>query len=67
MTFIVGPSEERIHCHQLFLKARSPVFEVMFSERWNQDSSKEVLLEDIDPKIFRKFLGVSVKISEDFW
>ena len=57
--FIVGPSEERIPCHQLFLKARSPVFEDMFSVRWNQDTNMEVLLEHVDPKIFKKFLEVS--------
>ena len=58
VAFIVGKSKERIPCHQIFLKARSPVFKVMFSERWNQ-GHKEIPLEDDNPKIFHKFLEVS--------
>lgn len=58
VTFVVGPSEERIQCHQIFLQARSPVFETMFSERWSEGSS-EIQIPDVDPKTFRAFLEVS--------
>ena len=60
VTFIVGEMKERIPCHQLFLKARSSVFEVMFSERWNQDTDKEVTLEDVEPETFKMFLQVNL-------
>ena len=55
VTFLVGKSNERIPCHQLFLKARSPVFQAMFSGRWNE-GNKEIKIPDIDPVTFRSFL-----------
>ena len=58
VTFLVGPSSEKIKCHQLFLKLRSPVFEAMFSERWNA-GSKEIEIPDVDPTTFRAFLKVN--------
>ena len=60
VTFLVGPMRERILCHQLFLKARSPVFEAMFSDRWNE-GSKEIKIPDIDSMTFAAFLKVSYK------
>ena len=61
VTFLVGPSKERIPCHQLFLKARSPVFQAMFSGRWNE-GNKEIKIPDVDPVTFRAFLKVMVKL-----
>ena len=58
VTFLVGPSGERIQCHQLFLKARSPVFETMFSERWNE-GKREIKIPDVDSATFMAFLKVS--------
>ena len=57
VTFLVGPSNDRIPCHQLFLKARSPVFQTMFSNRWNE-GNKEIEVPDINPATFRTFLQV---------
>ena len=57
VTFLVGPSNEKIHCHQLFLKLRSTVFEAMFSDRWNA-GNKEIEIPDVDPTTFHAFLKV---------
>ena len=57
VTFLVGPARGRIQCHQVFLKARSPVFATMFSSKWNE-GSREIEIPDVDPKTFYTFLMV---------
>jgi hypothetical protein len=40
VTFLVGEFGERIPAHRLVLSLNSPVFEVMFNERWRSDCQK---------------------------
>ena len=58
ITFFVGPEEERIECHKLILIFRSPVFEAMFSGRWNGDGNQVVEIPDTEPYAFKLFLNV---------
>ncbi|CAG7819213.1 unnamed protein product [Allacma fusca] len=53
----VGPMGEEIFAHKLVLSAASPVFETMFSSRWNSaDKIQNIQLPDVEPLAFRIFL-----------
>ena len=56
VTFLVGPSQEQIKAHKIFLIARSDVFRANFSEKWETTDSIE--LPQFEPKAFRSFLKV---------
>lgn len=47
--------KKKIGAHTLILKGRSPVFEAMFSDRWNTENNV-AKVEDIDHDIFGEFL-----------
>ena len=61
LTLIVGPSQEKIACHQLILKTRSSVFRTMFSKRWTHHDGggdkekREISFPEIEPKIMLGF------------
>ena len=62
VTFLVGPNKIPIEGHQLVLKARSPVFEAMFSQNW--EGGKEgisIAIPDAEPEPFTKFLEVKTR------
>ena len=46
---------EHIPAHKYVLIARSPVFETMFNERWN-DATKKIVITDISPQTFHDML-----------
>ena len=58
VTFLVDSSKTRIPGDQLFLKSRSPASEGIFSQQWNEESSREVEIPDVDPATFSAFLKV---------
>ena len=63
VTFLVHETE-RIPCHKSFLVARSPVFEAMFSERWNNnnEANMEIPIPDTDAITLRRFLEVKGEV-----
>lgn len=48
-------SGEKFHAHKLVLAARSPVFKANFFDSAEEDST-EVVIEDMDPKVFKAML-----------
>ena len=64
VTFLVGSTNEKIRGHQLFLIARSPVFEAMFSDRWI--TGTEIQIPDVEPTTFRTFLEVHCRTAVIF-
>ncbi|XP_019533950.1 kelch-like protein 40b isoform X1 [Aedes albopictus] len=56
VVFLVGEKKERIHAHKLFLIASSEYFYAMFNGNFKESSESEIVLDDIEPKIFLEIL-----------
>ena len=59
LTFVVGATKEKIQCHHIILKARSPGFVRMLSSTSKNHPVKAIRIPDIEPEIFVKLLEVS--------
>jgi hypothetical protein len=57
IVFLVGSNKEPIRCNKFMLSVSSPVFEAMFSGRWELRET-EILIPDAEPGPFRYFLKV---------
>ena len=58
VVFLVGPSKEVIRCNKFILCISSPVFETMFSTRW-EPNEMEIQVPDVESGPFRAFLKVN--------
>ena len=61
VTFLVASQDStkpttRISAHKFMLRARSPVFEVMFGRAYVESSSNDVEIIDSEPEHFRDML-----------
>ncbi|XP_058445507.1 BTB/POZ domain-containing protein 1-like isoform X2 [Malaya genurostris] len=57
VVFLVGSeNKQRIYAHKLFLIAASEYFFAMFNGNFRESSATEIVLEDIEPKIFLTIL-----------
>jgi speckle-type POZ protein len=56
VTLKVGNPPERIEAHANVLGARSPVFEVMFTNGMRESETKEAVFEDLDPRAVREMV-----------
>ena len=56
ITFVVGPTEERIAAHKCVLMARTPVFYAMFSYDMHEQVYGEVRVPDFEPEVIREML-----------
>lgn len=54
VTFFVG--DKKFQAHKIILSSRSPVLAAMFTHDMIEKKTSRVLLEDITPEIFEKFL-----------
>ncbi|XP_054165012.1 protein roadkill-like [Oppia nitens] len=53
---IVGKTEKVFYASKLILSARSEVFEKMFTIDCKEKTNNEVIIDDIDSKVFKQFL-----------
>jgi speckle-type POZ protein len=56
VTFKFADSDETIRTHKCVLMIRSAVFRAMFSSEMIESTTKEVLIEDIDPSVMRELV-----------
>uniref|UniRef100_A0A182WC13 BTB domain-containing protein n=1 Tax=Anopheles minimus TaxID=112268 RepID=A0A182WC13_9DIPT len=69
ITFIVGPSKQRIYAHKQYLVTASEYFYKLFCGTYIEAEQKEVVLKDTDPVIFlmllRLIYGAKVDINDE--
>uniref|UniRef100_A0A182NJ36 BTB domain-containing protein n=1 Tax=Anopheles dirus TaxID=7168 RepID=A0A182NJ36_9DIPT len=69
VTFVVGPSKQRLYAHKLILVTASEYFYTMFNSSFIEATQKEVVLQDDDPEVFLTILrlvyGAKVEITDD--
>uniref|UniRef100_A0A182NJ34 BTB domain-containing protein n=1 Tax=Anopheles dirus TaxID=7168 RepID=A0A182NJ34_9DIPT len=69
VTFVVGPSKQRIYAHKYILVMASEYFYTMFNSNFTEATQKEVVLQDDDPEVFltilRLIYGAKVEITDD--
>ncbi|XP_053677492.1 BTB/POZ domain-containing protein 19-like [Anopheles nili] len=52
VVFIVGPAQQRIFAHKIYLTIASEYFYVLFYGNFDEASNDEVVLKDDDPELF---------------
>ena len=63
VAFIVGKEQKKIHCHCVFLMARSAVFETALRCKLNGAKPIQIVVNDVSPDLFGSFLKVKFRRS----